>query len=410
MVDAETLTRESTKSTAITRAAASLIPRRGPGAGSTDSPGPLVPVLAKASGASVTDVDGNEYVDFICGQGSMLLGHDDDRIVAAITKAAAKGYTLGETTETRVKLAELLAARFPTIDMVQFAPSQYHVVREVARLARVHSNRTKVIIPDNTASRHAFADDDHVIDVAYTAEALEEAIVNRSEAPAAVILEPVPTLGGLRLPPDDFLQRVRDLCDSHKVLLVFDEAVTAFRLAPGGASTLIGVHPDVTCFGTSVTGGMGITAYGARRDLMRTLAADPRVHLPAMDVGNEPSFAAGVAFLQATAEKGFHESLEERAKTFAAALLELPPKGPISLSVKRSGSIIGVEINDGSSPTTERCTIETTFYETLLNHGVLFPTGLRFCLYVSAAHQDDHIARAVDATDRALTAVHDMMC
>jgi len=409
MAEIETLTRESTKSTAVTRAAAGLIPHRVPGKRPSDSPGPLVPVLARASGAAVTDVDGNEYVDFIGGQGSLLLGHDDDRIVAAITKAAAKGYALGETTETRVKLAELLAARFPTIDMVQFAPSRYHVVREVARLARTFTNRAKVIIPDGTASRDAFADDDQVIDVACTANAMEQAVAGLSEAPAAVILEPVGTRGGLRLPPDGFLQRVRDLCDSREILLVFDEAVTAFRLAPGGASTLMNVHPDVTCFGTSVTGGMGVTAYGARRDLMRELAADPRVHLPAMDVGDEPSFAAGVAFLQATAEEGFHEFLEERATTFATALSVLPPKGAISLNVERIGSIIGIEINTGASPTTDRCAIETTFYETLLNHGVLFPTGLRFCLYVSAAHQDDHISRAAGALDRALTAIHDMM-
>jgi len=409
MADAETMSRETTRSTTIARAAAGLIPDRRRDRGKTDGTRPVTPVLAKASGAVVTDVDGNEYVDFVCGHGSLLLGHADDRIVAAITKAAAKGYAIGETTDTRVKLAELLAARFPPIDMVQFAPSRYHVVREATRLARMHTGRTAIVIGEGTASRGAFADDDGVIDAPRTTDGLERSLADVPEPPAAVVLEPVGTGDGLHLPPDGFLKHVRAWCDAHQTLLVFDEAITAFRMAPGGASTLMDVHADVTCFGTSVTGGMGVTAYGARRDLMRTWASDPRVHLPAMDVGDEPSFAAGVALLQATAEEGFHAALDQQSAALATALTELPARGTIDLKAESVGGIVGVELDVGAAPTVDRGAIDTTFYETLLNHGVLFPTGRRFCLYVSAAHQDDHIARAVDAVDRALTAIHDMM-
>lgn len=404
MAEAEMLTRESTKSTSITRTASSLLPPSVSAVGTADVRKPLVPVLVKASGATVTDADGNEYLDFVCGQGSLLLGHDDDRIVAAITKAAAKGFALGETTETRVKLAELLAARFPTIDMIQFAPSRFHVVREVARLARRRTNRATIVIPDGTTSRGALADDEHVIGMARSSDAIESTMATLAEVPAAIMIEPVGTCGGLHLAPDGYLQQLRNWCDRHDVLLVFDEAVTAFRLAPGGASTLYDVHPDVTCFGTSVTGGMGVAAYGARRELMRELAADPRVHLPTMDVSHEPSFAAGVAFLQATAEEGFHEALEPRGTMLATALSELAPKDQVSLEVEHVGSFVGIDIAIGSSEAAG-----ATFHETMLNQGVLVPGELRTCLYVSAAHQEDHILRAVDAVDHAMTAIHDMM-
>lgn len=402
MTESQASERASTKSSSITRAASGLIPATEEAKRTATAL--KAPVLAKASGAAVTDVDGNEYVDFVCGEGSLLLGHGDERLVAAVTKAVSKGCSLGAQSEMRVRLAELVAARFPSIDMVQFAPSRFHAVREVVRLVRTLTGRRPIVIPHGSRCRRALTDDDSIVHVDRGIDALEACQRSGTEAPAAVVVEPIGTDGGLHLPPNGYLQSLREWCDRHGVLLVFDEAVTAFRLAPGGACTRFDVHPDLMCFGTSLTGGMGVAAYGGRRALMRDAGADETVHMACVEVGGESAFAAGVAFLQATAEDGFHEALEQVSAALEEALAAIEPKPGAGLEVIRAGSILGMTIVGEAAA---RDQAAATFYRTCLDDGVLVAPGLSSCLYVSAAHRDEHVTRAAQALDHALTAVHD---
>jgi len=404
MSETQATERASAKSTSITKAASGLIPANE----DADQAAKVLqaPVLGKTSGAVVTDVDGNEYVDLVCGEGSLLLGHGDDRIVAAVTKAVSKGCSLGGTSEMRVRLAELVAARIPSIDMIQFAPSRFHAVREAARLVRRLTDRRHILIPVGSRCRRALTDDDAVVDVPQDVETMASSLEAIDAPPAAVFVEPIGTNDGLHLPPEGYLRALRDWCDRHDVLLVFDEAVTAFRIATGGASTLYDVHPDLTCFGTSMTGGMGVAAYGGRRELMRGSAADETVHMECAEVGEESSFAAGVALLQATAEDGFHDELEQRSAALAEGLAGLEPKPDALLETARIGSIIGLRVT-GPAASANAASAAATFYRACLDHGVLVTPGLSTCLYVSAAHRDDHVTRAVKALDRAVTAIHD---
>lgn len=410
MTGTETLARNGTKSALITRAAGQLIPQRG-GDG-LDAVVPLQdrPVFARASGAVVTDVDGRDYIDFICGHGAQLLGHGDDRIIAAITKATSKGCALGETTELRVRLAELLVARFAAVDMVQFTSSRAGALREAQCLVRVHTGRPTLFIPKHTRSRRAFALDEDVIDVPLgDVGAMDAAVKHSGQVPGAVLLEPVGTEDGVHPTPQGYLSELRRWCDDHGALLVFDEAVTALRMSPGGVGTEYEVEPDLTCFGTSITGGMAAAAYGGRRQLMRAHGASAQVHMPLGDIGHEPSLAAGVALLQATAEESFFTELEATAISLEQQLRKLPPRRHAAVHVSRVGTLVGFEIvstERGSDRlSTHRHAATSVFFRELLNHGVLFPMKLPCCLYVTSAHTEAQLASTTEGVSAALNAV-----
>ncbi len=408
MTETEIL-RDAAKSTSITKAAAQLIPRRdGDGTGTTVPPDAR-PIFARASGAVVTDVDGNDYIDFICGHGSQLLGHGDDRIIAAITKATSKGCALGETTEARVRLAELIVARFPAIDMVQFTSSRAGSLREVQRLARTHTGRSAVVIPERTRSRRAFSNDDGIIDVPFADINAMDAVINSAaQPPAAVLVEPIGTDNGVHPPPDGYLLALRDWCDQHGALLVFDEAVTALRMSPSSTCKAYEAEPDLTCFGSSITGGMAAAAYGGRRKLMQAHAACAEVHMPLGDIGHEPSLAAGVALLQATAEEAFHQQLEAAVASFERGLIALPPRKHVAVQVHRTGSLIGFGLaptKSDAAPFVPSGIACATFLHELMQHGVLFPMKLPCCLYVTSAHTEAQLTSAVAAVGAALDAV-----
>ncbi len=409
MMQADTLARDTTKSGSVAQAAERLLPQRDRVGTPSVIPVRELPVLAKASGAVVTDADGNNFIDFVCGHGSLLLGHSDDRIIAAITKATSKGCALGETTEARVRLAELIVARFPSVDMVQFTSSRAGALREVERLTRAHTGRHTVIIPEHTRSRQAFSNYDGIVSVPFAdVSAMDSVVKDGAQAPGAVLVEPIGTDHGVHPPPDGYLAELRDWCDRHDALLVFDESVTALRLTPGGVGEQFEVKPDITCFGTSITGGMAAAAYGGRRDLMQAHAASDEVHMPLGDIGHEPSLAAGVALLQATAEEDFHRTLEARAGVFERELTALAPRQHIAIEVHRVGSLIGFHITPSSDETVPFDSSERThavFFRELIQRGVLFPMPLPVCLYVSSAHTASQLADTVKAVGAALDAV-----
>lgn len=409
MMQDDALLHDSTKSGSVAQAAARLLPQRDRTATPTTILPREQPVLARASGAVVTDVDGQDYIDFVCGHGSLLLGHGDDRIIAAITKATSKGCALGETTEARVRLAELIISRFPSVDMVQFTSSRAGALREVERLSRAYTGRRTIIIPEHTRSRQAFSNYDDIVSVPFAdINAMDSVSKDASETPGAVLVEPVGTDHGVHSPPDGYLAALRGWCDRHNALLVFDESVTALRFTSGGVGEQHEVKPDITCFGTSITGGMAAAAYGGRRDLMQAHAASDEVHMPLGDIGHEPSLAAGVALLQATAEEEFHRTLEARASAFERGLLALAPRKRVAIEVHRVGSLIGFHIvstSNQTEPFDASGSAHAVFFRELIRCGVLFPMPLPVCLYVSSAHTEPQLAETVEAVEAALDAV-----
>ena len=295
------------KSEAVYRAAAALIPSDPTTAlGEWSRTLGSLPVIAKGKGGAVTDVDGNEYIDFTFGRGATLLGHADERVVVAINKIASKGFDCTPVTETEVRLAELLVSRFPSIDMVRFAGSPAEAFVEVVRLTRADTSRNRVVVFEGSLHEALVEPVTSQrgngltrLVVSYNdAAAVERVFQDAGAAVAAVVVEPVATGFGLVPCAAGFLAGLRRLCDAHEALLIYDETVTGFRTGPGLTQAAEGVVPDLVLFGAALGGGLPLGAYGGRKAIMKRLL--PSTGLPPFGpmAGSLLGMAAGIAVLQ----------------------------------------------------------------------------------------------------------------
>lgn len=371
--------------------------------------------MARANGARLFDVDGNEYIDFIGSWGPMLLGHRHPEILAAIEEALTIGTSFGAPTEREIELAEEIRDAVPSMEMMRLVNSGTEATMSALRVARGFTGRTLTVkfegcyhghvdsllvkagsgmatlgIADTAGVPKAFADTTLALpynDVA----ALEQAFGTHGADIAAVILEPVVGNMGCVLPTAPFLQALVDLTKKHGALLIFDEVMTGFRVARGGAQSLFGVKPDLSTFGKVIGGGLPIGAYGGRKEIMQRVAPVGNVYQAGTLSGNPLAVSAGLAMLRHIRKnEGLYAGLEAKAAALCAGL-------PDELTVNRVGSMFTLFFT--KTPVTDYETAKTCdtarfgkFFHHLLENGVYFPPSQFEAAFLSTAHTDEDIA------------------
>ncbi|UCG15601.1 MAG: glutamate-1-semialdehyde 2,1-aminomutase [Phycisphaerales bacterium] len=390
--------------------------------------------IGKGSGAVVTDVDGNDYTDYVGSWGPMILGHAEERVVAAINKAAARGCSFGAPTEAETRLAELIIARVPSVEMVRLVNSGTEAAMSAVRLARAFTGRDAVVKFEGCYHGHADAllvqagsglltfgtpsspgvpagtTGDTFVLPYNDPQAAERLFARHGERIAAVLVEPVAGNMGCVPPRDGFLGYLRGLCDKHEALLVFDEVMTGFRVAPGGAQELFGIEPDLTCMGKVLGGGLPMAAYGGRRDIMERVSPAGPVYQAGTLSGNPLATAAGIATLEALAEENVYETLEARSAKLAHGLADAARHAGVQVTHNRVGSMLCTffthrPVTDYASATTSDVRAYARFFHAMLDRGVYLAPSQFECMFVSTAHTDELIESTVAAAAGAFAEV-----
>jgi glutamate-1-semialdehyde 2,1-aminomutase len=376
--------------------------------------------LRHGEGAYVEDVDGNRYVDWVLSFGPLLFGHADPEIVAAVRGAAAEGTTFGASTEREVELAAEIVDAVPSVEMVRLVSSGTEAAMAALRLARGATRRDRILKFSGCYHGHADAllanagsglatlgipsspgvpsgaAADTVVCPYNDVDAAAAAVERYGEGLAAVLVEPVAGNMGVVPPEQGFLEALRALCDASGALLVFDEVITGFRVARGGAQERFGVMPDLTILGKIVGGGLPLAAFGGRGDVMEQLAPAGNVYQAGTLSGNPLATAAGLSVLRRLRDEAVYEQLETVARGLEAGL---SPFG----RVQRVGAMLTLFMSDGRPVTrfddAQECDTDRygALFRHLLSHGVYVAPSQFEAMFVSTAHGDEEIERTVEA-------------
>ncbi len=392
-------------------------------------------VFERARGAVVEDVDGNRFVDFVCSWGPLILGHAHPEVVAAIADAAARGTTYGAPCPAEVELAELVTSMYPGLDKVRFVSSGTEATMSAIRLARGFTGRDLVVKfagcyhghadhllvaagsglatlgrPDSAGVPDSFAERTRVLPLDDEA-ALERLFEQEGDQIAAVIVEPVPANNGLLLQRPEFLDALRRVTAAHGAVLIFDEVISGFRVAPGGAAEVYDITPDLATFGKVVGGGLPVGAFGGRAEIMASLAPDGPVYQAGTLSGNPVAMAAGLETLRVLRREDGWSSLEESGTRLAALLLAALADAPFEAQLVRMGSIFWMALQPGEPPRradaidAEAPRLYGTVFHGLLEEGIYVAPSAYEVGFVSLAHRPEDLELFARALRKALTKV-----
>jgi glutamate-1-semialdehyde 2,1-aminomutase len=381
------------------------------------------PFIARGEGARLYDADGNSYLDYVASWGPLILGHAHPAVVSALRLVAAQGTSFGAPTESEVTLAQMVRAKMPSLEQIRFVNSGTEATMSALRLARGLTGRAKIIKMDG--GYHGHADSllaaagsgaltfslpgsagvspalvtDTVVVPFNDLEATERALAANRGQVAALIVEPVAANMGVVAPLPGYLEGLRDLTRQAGTLLIFDEVVTGFRVARGGAQERYGVTPDLTCLGKVLGGGLPVGAYGGSRQLMAALAPDGPVYQAGTLSGNPLTMAAGIATLSAI-PPGAYAQLEAGGLRLAQALRELAGGARIPLQVNQVGSMFTAffaeqPVRDAASARAAHQSRYRDFFHASLESGVYLPPSQFEACFVSLAHQPEDLAATV---------------
>jgi glutamate-1-semialdehyde 2,1-aminomutase len=425
------------KSAAAFDAAQKIIP------GGVNSParafgavGGVPPFISHGEGSHIFDIDGNEYLDYVCSWGPLVFGHAHPRVVQAVQAACLRGTSYGAPTLVETQLAEEIAAMVPSIEMVRMVSSGTEATMSAVRLARGHTGRDKIVkfeggwhghgdsflmkagssaltlgapdspgIPPGTAA--------YTITVPYNdLEAVERVMRQNEGEIAAIIVEPVAGNMGTVLPLDGFLAGLRRLTQEHGSILIFDEVITGFRLAPGGAQEYYGVIPDMTCLGKIVGGGLPVGAYGGKREIMSDLAPlGKKVSQAGTLSGNPLAMHAGLEQLRMLRMPGVYERLDAISSRLEAGMRTNLADLGLDYTINRVGAMLcqfftSGPVTDFASATRSDTQRFSAYFWQALERGVYFAPSQFECILPSAVHSDEDIDRTIDVHRRCLKAVH----
>lgn len=391
--------------------------------------------FASGAGAYLTDVDGNRYVDCVASWGALLLGHAPAEVTAAVEQAARAGTSFGASTPAELELARQVRAAMPTVEMIRFVNSGTEATMTALRLARGATGRSRFI--KFSGGYHGHADAflaqagsgvatlglaasagvppeavAGTVVVPYNdAEAVASAFAQHPDQIAAVIVEPVAGNMGCVPPQAGFLEELSRLCRQHGALLLFDEVMTGFRVAPGGASERYGITPDLVTLGKIIGGGLPVGAVGGRGDLLRQLAPLGPVYQAGTLAGNPLAMGAGIATLRRLAELGpnLYAELERRGAALELGLQEGARAAGVEATVQRIGSMLTVFFTGRAVRNFENALLSDTarfarFHRALLDRGVFWPPSQFEAAFFGGAHGDNEIEAVVEAARAAFEA------
>lgn len=389
--------------------------------------------IAKAKGAKMWDIDGNEYIDYVSSWGPMIVGHADDRVIKAITDAAQNGTSYGAPTVGETEMAELIKKMKPSMDIVRMVNSGTEATMSAMRLARGYTGRDKFIkfegcyhghadsflikagsgaltlgLPDSPGVTQGTAQD--TLTARYNdLEEVASLFEKHGSDIAAVILEPVVGNMGVVIPEKEFLEGLRGLTQKYGALLIFDEVMTGFRLAKGGAQEYFGITPDITCLGKIIGGGLPVGAYGGPKEIMEKLAPAGPVYQAGTLSGNPLAMAAGLATLKIIDDTpDFHKTLEEKSARLEKGLRENLKQTGHKGVINRVGSMITLffteleqvkSFDDANQSDTEKF---GKYFRSMLEQGIYMPPSQFEAAFIPACISDEEIDKTIEASLNAL--------
>lgn len=382
--------------------------------------------IQRAQGAHIWDADGKKYVDYVCSWGPMILGHRHPEVVEAIQAALARGTSFGAPTDLEIELAELIVQWVPSVEMVRMVNSGTEATMSAMRLARGVTGRERIIkfdgcyhghadgllvkagsgaltfgVPDSGGVPAAYAE--LTLSLPYNdVNSFKEAMDRWGREIACVIVEPVAGNVGVIPPKPGFLESLREETRRAQALLIFDEVITGFRVARGGAQELYGVMPDLTCLGKIVGGGLPVGAYGGPKAIMEQVAPLGPVYQAGTLSGNPLAVAAGIATLKVLARPGVYEELENKGRKLEEAFREAARDAGIPLWQHRVGSMLGAfftdkEVWDYASAKSADTARYAQFFREMLSRGVYLAPSQFEAAFVSLAHTDADLDRTAEA-------------
>ena len=373
--------------------------------------------IEKGKGSKIYDIDGNEYIDYICSWGPNILGHCYPKVIEEVKKACDNGLTFGAPTEKEVVLAELIREIMPSMEVLRMVNSGTEAVMSAIRVARgftkrdmilkfkgcYHGHSDGLLVKAGSAALTAAVPDSLGVPKSYTENTLvalyndeksvEELFEKYGDKIACVVVEPVAANMGVVLPKKGFLQFLRDITEKYGSLLIFDEVITGFRLSLGGAQEYFGIKPDMTTLGKIVGGGMPMAVYGGRKEIMDCVAPLGGVYQAGTLSGNPIATTAGIATLTALKEnKHLYAELEKKAEKIANSYRK------IGASVNQIGSLLSGfftdrEVNDYDSATSSDTAKYAKFFNYLLENGIYIAPSQYEAMFVSMAHSDEDIEK-----------------
>jgi glutamate-1-semialdehyde 2,1-aminomutase len=389
--------------------------------------------ITKASGSKIWDVDGNKFIDYVMSWGPLILGHAHPEVISAVKNVLKNGTSYGAPTEIEVKLAELIKKMMPSVELVRMVNSGTEATMSAIRLARAYTGRKKIIkfegcyhghadsflvkagsgattlgipsspgVPDEMASLTLNAKFNDI-------NSVEKLVKENKNEIACIIVEPVPGNMGVVLPEDDFLLKLRQICDDEKILLIFDEVITGFRLAPGGAQEFFGVKADLTTLGKIIGGGFPVGAYGGKKEIMELIAPSGPVYQAGTLSGNPVAMTAGYTTLKILYEnrKRTYKQLEEKAKTLAENFKAIAQKNNIKIQINQIASMMTVffaesEVRDYDTALKSDTNKFARFFNLMLENGVYLPPSQFEAMFLSTAHSDDDIEKTIIAFEKSI--------
>jgi glutamate-1-semialdehyde 2,1-aminomutase len=393
------------------------------------------PFISKADGPYIFDVDGKRYIDYVQSWGPMVLGHNNPKIRQAVIDAAANGLSFGAPTEAEVIMAEKVSELVPSMQVLRMVNSGTEATMSAIRLARGFTNRDKILKFEGCYHGHADAllvkagsgaltfgvpsspgipadYAKHTLTVEYNnLDSVANAFQQHPEDIACIIVEPVAGNMNCIPPVDGFLQGLRDICDQYGALLIFDEVMTGFRVARGGAQEKYNIKPDLTCLGKVIGGGMPVGAFGGKAEIMRHISPDGPVYQAGTLSGNPVAMAAGLASLAEIEKVGLYEQLAKTTQTLAEGFKKLANKHGIPMSVNYAGSMFGLFFTDVERVTNYQQAISCNteqfnhFYHGMLENGVYLAPASYEAGFVSAAHSDEIVEQTLAIADKVLANV-----
>ena len=378
--------------------------------------------IERAQGAKIWDIDGNEYIDYVGSWGPAILGHAPKVIVDAVREAAARGISFGIPNPLEVEMAELICKWMPSIEKVRMVNSGTEATMSCIRLARGFTGRDKIIKfdgcyhghvdallvksgsgalthgqPDSAGVPRAFVDLTFSLPF-NSVDLVRQAFRENKNEIAAVILEPIPANAGLYFPSDTFLPTLREECDKHGAVLIFDEVMTGFRVARGGAQEIYGIKPDLTALGKIIGGGLPVGAFGGRAEIMNQLSPDGPVYQAGTLSGNPLAMAAGLAQLHELERTDGWKLLEELGTRFETVVRDGVTKAKIDITFHRIGSMFCLffapePIVDLASAQRSNLKMFAKFFRACLKRGVYFAPSQFETGFISTAHTSEDIER-----------------